>query len=131
MGLIYLDTCLVIYAHEGHVTWGPPTCAAIAREAPDRFAISSLTKMECLAQPIRSANFILQRYYEASFDAYHILSMSDDVFLLAAHLRARCGLKTPDALHLACAQHHRCDALWTNNDRLAQAAHGLASNILR
>jgi hypothetical protein len=33
-------------------------------------------------------------------------------------------------LHLATAQHHRCDALWTNDDRLLQASHGLARNIL-
>jgi predicted nucleic acid-binding protein len=37
----------------------------------------------------------------------------------------------PDALHLACAQHYRCKALWTNDDRLAQASHGQASNVLR
>jgi len=44
----------------------------------------------------------------------------------AAELRARYGLRTPDALHLACAQHHGCQALWTNDDRLARASHGLA-----
>jgi predicted nucleic acid-binding protein len=53
------------------------------------------------------------------------------MYLQAAQLRARFGLKTPDALHLACAQHHGCDALWTNDGRLAQASHGLAQNILR
>ena len=29
------------------------------------------------------------------------------------------------------AQHHRCEALWTNGDRLAQGSHGLARNILK
>ena len=48
----------------------------------------------------------------------------------AAMLRARWGLKTPDAVHLACAQHHGCDALWTNDDRLARASHGMASDVL-
>jgi predicted nucleic acid-binding protein len=56
--------------------------------------------------------------------------MPDEVYFEAAQLRARFGLKTPDALHLATAQHHRCDALWTNDDRLAQVSHGLARNIL-
>ena len=36
----------------------------------------------------------------------------------------------PDALRLACAQ-HQCEALWTNDDRLAQASHGLARNVLK
>ncbi|MBC7648600.1 MAG: type II toxin-antitoxin system VapC family toxin, partial [Vitreoscilla sp.] len=52
------------------------------------------------------------------------------IFLQAAMLRARFGLKTPDALHLACAQHHGCTALWTNDERLAQAGHGLARSVL-
>ncbi len=59
-----------------------------------------------------------------------MLDMPEIVYLQAAEIRARFGLKTPDALHLACAQHHRCDALWTNDDRLARASHGLARNIL-
>jgi hypothetical protein len=28
-------------------------------------------------------------------------------------------------------QYHRCGALWTNDDRLTQASHGLARNILK
>lgn len=131
MGLIYLDSCLLIYAHEQHPVFGPAVLTAMAQEAPERFAISALSKMECLIKPMRTANLVLQRHYEKGFIAYHLLAMSETVFLLAAQLRARFGLKTPDALHLACAQHHGCDALWTNDDRLAQAGHGLARNALR
>jgi uncharacterized protein len=57
--------------------------------------------------------------------------MPEPVYLQAAQLRAHFNLRTPDALHLSCAQHHRCEALWTNDDRLNQASHGLARNILR
>jgi len=48
----------------------------------------------------------------------------------AARPRASFGLKTPDALHLARAQRHRCTELWTNDGCLARASHGLAKNIL-
>jgi predicted nucleic acid-binding protein len=58
------------------------------------------------------------------------LDLPEQVYLQAAQLRARFGLKTPDALHLACAQYHRYDALWTNDDRLAQASQGLALRIV-
>ena len=68
---------------------------------------------------------------QAGEKVYNLLPVTETVFLLAAQLRARFGLKTPDALHLACAQYHRCDALWTNDDRLTLAGHGLAVNILR
>ena len=103
----------------------------MATAPPEGFAIAGLTKMECLVKPVRDANTTLQRQYERLFGSYHQLATPDEVFLMAAQLRARFGLKTPDALHLACAQFHGCDALWTNDDRLAQAGHGLAVNILR
>jgi len=45
-------------------------------------------------------------------------------------LRVRFGLRTPDALHLSCAQYHRCDELWTNDGRFSRASGGLARNVL-
>ena len=131
MGLIYLDSCLVIYLIEQHPEWGPAIQATLGRETANRFAVSGLTKMECLVKPMRIADLALQRRFEEGFRLYQSLEVTELVFLLAAQLRARFGLKTPDALHLACAQHHGCTALWTNDDRLAKAGHGLAINILR
>jgi hypothetical protein len=32
---------------------------------------------------------------------------------------------------VACAQYYACGLLWTNDDRLLQASHGLAHNILK
>ena len=58
------------------------------------------------------------------------LAMPEAVYRNGAILRARFGLRTPDALHLACAQHHGCQALWTNDERLTRAGLGLAKNIL-
>jgi predicted nucleic acid-binding protein len=96
-----------------------------------RFGISPLVKCECLAVPIRHGDVVLQSAYAELFETLIPLEMPEPVFLQAAQLRAQFGLKTPDALHLACAQHHRCDALWTNDSRLARPAHGLARNILQ
>lgn len=79
---------------------------------------------------MKSGDMALQVRYEALFDEFSTVDMPESVYLMAAGLRARFGLKTPEALHLACAQHHGCDALWTNDDRLTQAGHGLARNIL-
>ncbi len=130
MGLIYLDSCLVIYLIEQHPVFAPMVQATIANQTANRLAISGLTKMECLVKPMRTADLALQRRYEAGFCLYQPLELPEPVFLLSAQLRARFGLKTPDALHLACAQFHGCAALWTNDDRLARAGHGLAVNIL-
>ena len=130
MGLIYLDACLLIYAIESHPVWFNPVREALASQPESQFAISPLVKMECLVKPIRLGDTTLQWRYEAGLAQFVQVAMTEAVFLQAAQLRPRFNLKTPDALHLACAQHHGCAALWTNDDRLAQAAHGLARNIL-
>ena len=104
---------------------------AIAQAEEDRFGISPLVKCECLVGPIKRGDPVLQRAYTELFEQFAPLDMPEPVYLQAAQLRGYFGLRTPDALHLACAQHHGCDALWTNDDRLAQASHGLARNILK
>jgi predicted nucleic acid-binding protein len=129
MGLIYLDACLLIYAIEEHPQWAPRVRAALAAQAGAGFAISPLVKLECLVRPIKLGDLVLQRRYEEGLAHLTLLEMNDAVFMQAAQLRARFALKTPDALHLACAQHHGCAGLWTNDDRLAAAAHGLARNL--
>ncbi len=130
MGLIYLDTCLLIYAFERHPAHGERVRRALAAEPAERFAISPLVQFECLVAPMRDGNVELLRYYEEGLAHFVQLPMSAEVFMHGAQLRARFGLKTPDALHLAAAQHHGCDALWTNDNRLAQAARGLAVDVL-
>jgi predicted nucleic acid-binding protein len=129
VGLIYLDACILIYLAED-VTRAPAITAAMDRLPEARFAISPLTKCECLVRPIKFENPVLGRRFQDLFDRFITLDIPEEVYLQAARLRARFGLKTPDALHLACAQHHRCDALWTNDNRLAAASHGLARNLV-
>lgn len=128
--MIYLDSCLVIYAVEYDPLFGKPIRDAMMRFGQHQFAISPLVKLECLVKPMKSGDVVLQRYIEAALSQLLLLEMSDSVFLLAAQLRARFSLKTPDALHLACAQFHGCSALWTNDERLAQSGHGLAQNFM-
>lgn len=130
MGLIYLDSCLLIYAFESDPVFGNRARQALAAQPPEYLAISPLVKFECLVAPLRSGNLVLQRYYEEGFGQFLSLGMPDEVFQLGAALRARFGLKTPDALHLATAQYHRCEALWTHDTRLNAAAQGLAKDIL-
>ncbi len=130
MGLIYLDSCLLIYLTEDRPPWGNAVAGAMAGAAQAQFAISPLVKCECLVGPIKRGDPVLQRDFTELFELFVLLPLPEEVYLQAAQLRARFGLRTPDALHLSCAQHHRCDALWTNDDRLTQASHGLALDVL-
>lgn len=129
MGLIYLDSCLLVYAVEEDPVFGPSTKLRLAQAADTEnavLAISPLVRLECLVGPMKSGDRALRLRYERALSLLRLLDMPPAVYDGAAELRARYGLRTPDALHLACAQHHGCRALWTNDDRLARASHGLA-----
>lgn len=129
MGVIYLDSCLLVYAVEDDPVFGPTTKQRLAQAADTEdavLAISALVRLECLVGPMRSGDRSLRLRYERALSLLRLLDMPPAVYDGAAELRARYGLRTPDALHLACAQHHGCRALWTNDDRLARASHGLA-----
>ncbi|MBF0132903.1 MAG: type II toxin-antitoxin system VapC family toxin [Magnetococcales bacterium] len=132
MGLnraVYLDACIAIYLVEEH----PQYVAAIENSLADFEGIichSALVELESLVLPLRQGREILIRKFRRFFAVGRRLPMTDAVFMLATDLRTHHNLKTPDALHLAAAMHHGCDAFWTHDDRLAAVAPDLAVNIL-
>jgi uncharacterized protein len=126
MRAIYLDSCVVIYYLERHPTLGPRVEAALfpadgARTIP---VVSDLTRLECRVLPLRRQDQDLLARYDAFFGLPDCRQAPIDtgVFDLATELRARQGLKTPDALHLAAAIRSGCEEIWTNDTRLATAA---------
>lgn len=127
--MIYADSCVVIYAVESHPRWGGRSRAALEGRLGATATISSLVKLECLVGPLKHRDLALEVRFQDFFGSIGLLDMPEEVYLRGAELRARFGLNTPDALHLACAQHHRCDALWTNDSRLDKASGGMARNI--
>ena len=130
MGLIYLDSCICIYAIEQSSHFHVDVLAAMASVPAARFAISPLVMAECLVRPLKAGNVYVEQDYEALFRRVTILDMPAAVYRQAAQIRSAGKLKMPDALHLACAQYHACEALWTNDDRLGQASSGLAQAIV-
>src|SRR3546814_2701799 len=67
VGLIYLDTCLLIYAFERHPTHGERVQRALATESADRFAISPLVQFECRSEEHTSELHSLMRISYAVF----------------------------------------------------------------
>lgn len=131
MGLIYFDACLLIYLVQRDSALGQRVSKVMADASDARFAISPLVKMECLVGPFKQRDRKLEHIFENVFEGFLLLDMPEPVYVEAAHLRGRLGLKTPDALHLACARHHRCDALWTNDESLSDASEGMARMVLQ
>ena len=101
------------------------------READAGFATSPLVRMEAYVEPLRDGDTMLHRRYEKAIATCALLGFGASTFDRAALLRARFGLRTPDAPHLACAQLHDCTAPWTDDRRLHDAARGLAVTIGR
>jgi predicted nucleic acid-binding protein len=121
--LLYLDSCVVIDYVEQH----PQLFARIDERishADSCIVVSDLTRLECLVRPLRQGDTIRLEQFKRFFAApdLNVIWCSRGIFDLAAKLRARHGLKTPDALHLAAAIETGCDEFWTHDDRLNKAA---------
>lgn len=128
--MIYLDACLVIYLVENHSVFAPQIKQRLLQAAPAEFAISPLVIAEVLVMPFRQNNTLLIECYEAFFASCLTLALPDSVFINTARLRAaHPSLKMPDALHLAIAQYHGCDAFWTNDGRLQRVVADYAVNV--
>ncbi|GIU67934.1 type II toxin-antitoxin system VapC family toxin [Candidatus Phycosocius spiralis] len=129
MGLIYLDSCIVVYALEPSSAFHDAVVRKITASPTAEFATSHLVMAECLVGPIRIGNSFLIQEYESFFRRLQLFELNEAIFRQGAQLVASNRLKMPDALHLACAQYHGCDALWTNDHRMSQASGGLAISV--
>ena len=118
----YLDAAPAIYRVEERQPWAERVERAIHPAAEITLLASELTRLECLVLPVRTGNIRLDHKYEAVFSRMRLLPFTRAVFERATALRATLNLKTPDALHLACAIEHGCDEFWTNDARLASGA---------
>jgi len=129
MRRVYLDACVVIYLMENVAPFSEKTRHFLSRNGDAILCVSSLVRMEVLIKPLRESSAILTADYEEFIAAQNWLRIDDSTFERALQLRARYGLKTPDALHLAVAQQHGCDEFWTNDDRLSKSAGVMAVNL--
>lgn len=129
--MVYLDACIVIYWVEEKADKIVLLRRAFANLGENSIAYSPLVQLECLIYPYRVGDQQLLVRYQEFFSCGICLPVSEPVFDQATRLRATYpSLKTPDALHLACAQYHQCSALWTNDDRLVEIGGQFAINIV-
>jgi len=122
-GPVALDTAVFIYfieEHPKHLETVEPIFQAIASGRLEAIT-STLTLLEVLVAPYRAGNIDLAQRYEAVLTRTRGLLMVElerPVLRLAAQLRARSRVKTPDALQLAAGLARRCTAFVTGDRRL-------------
>jgi predicted nucleic acid-binding protein len=128
--MIYLDSCILIYRLEGAGQLRSRVVEAMRAAAGEVFCISDLVRLECLVGPIRDGDAERKAAFEAQLRGCRRLALTRAVFDLAAELRATHRLRTPDALHAACAVIHGCRQVWTNDRRLAVVEDRLGTRVL-
>lgn len=122
-----LDTAPLIYLIEQHPRFGPPVLEIARRlDAGDLVAATStLTLTEVLSQPLRLGRHDLVHAYRRLLEGHEglrLVSVDSQVAVLAAELRSRHSLRTPDAIQVAAALHAGCDAFLTNDGDLRRVA---------
>jgi len=119
---VYLDAAPVIYLVENIQPLAATVEAYIARPAVEIVA-SDLTRLECRVKPMRDAQAVLLAQFDRFFGVtvHEIVPLSGDVMDRATEVRARLGLGTPDAIHVAAALAASCDVFLTNDHRLNRA----------
>lgn len=122
--IVYLDTNIVIYFVEKHSKYGPKVTSRLsaALAANDTFALSDLTRMECLVGPLKMGKPSLIASFNTFFQlpTVMVLHMTAAVFDRAAQVRATGGFSALDALHLAAAVEYGCGLFLTNDTQLAR-----------
>jgi predicted nucleic acid-binding protein len=118
-----VDTAPVVYLIERHPQYHPLVREAFERLANGEFAgvTSVITLGEVLVQPLARGNTVLQQRYRDVLlrsGGFEIRPIDTAAAERAADLRARYGMRLPDALQIATALQDGCEAFLTNDLRL-------------
>ena len=117
---LYLDAAPLIYwveAYADYISKMDRIVDAIEM-TPLQAMTSVLALTEVMVQPLRVGNTDLAQDYHDILvrrDAYTVVDVSLGIAISAAAIRARYGLRTPDAIHAATAIKSDCDAMLTND----------------
>ncbi len=120
---IGLDTNVLIYYIEEHPFYLGKIEPLINRIAEGKaIGITSyVTLLELLVKPLREKRFDLVEMYKAILASQlEMVAVDDPVSIKAAELRAKYGIKTPDAIQLASVITKNGDVFITNDERLGE-----------
>lgn len=134
--IAFFDACALIYLIEGKEPFASNVrkeLALIAEKYPDLgSAVSRLTWLECRVGPMKTNDHPALTAYDAFFARPDLIwvELSKDVVELAAAIRIKHGLRTPDALQAAsCLQLGR-EHVFLSGDSAFKRVTGLHVEIL-
>jgi predicted nucleic acid-binding protein len=120
--LVVVDTAPIIYLLEAHPQFLERFIGLFEAEAAGdlNIAISTVTLAEVLTGPLRTGQSALAQRYEKALARFTWVPVDGAVAVSAAGLRARYGLKLPDAIQLATALQVGAAALVTHDRDFAR-----------
>lgn len=134
---VFLDACAIIYRVEAvapfdarfETLWRQLAAEGHGEEG---VAVSRLTLLECRVKPLRDGNDALLAKYDGFFgaDGVSIVELDAPVVELATVLRARHGLRTPDALQAASCLAHLPGTPFVTANPVFQRVKGLDVRLL-
>ena len=116
-----------IYHLQDHPTYASLTQTIFEawEEGRNSGVTSVITMLEILVKPKREGDLDAAHDYQELLTTYpnlHILDVDFAVAVLAADLRAKYLIRTPDALQIAAALHAGASGFITNDEQLKQVA---------
>lgn len=134
--ITFFDACALMYLLEGKEPFAPRVrrrLAEIAQAYPDTaIAVSRLSWLECRVGPMKNNDLAVLARYDGFFARSDLVWVELDrvVVELAAAIRVRHGLRTPDALQAACCLQLGPDHLLLTGDTAFQRVQGLQVVLL-
>jgi uncharacterized protein len=124
---VYFDVNPIIYFIEQNTQFAEtvtPIFEMIGEGSIVAFT-SELSLTEILIKPIRdNRNQVIDAHKELLLDPelFTLISPNQDTFLLAAELGGKSSMRTPDAIHMACAIESKCKYFITNDKGIKSTA---------
>jgi predicted nucleic acid-binding protein len=121
--LIALDSCVLIYALEGHDKFGALAKHVMKRvqQGRNQAVLSTLALLEAQVGPYRQGDLQTAHHYYSWLTRLancRWVALTYEIADLAAQLRAERRLNVPDAIHLATAVESRAEVFITNDTAL-------------
>lgn len=121
--ILFLDTAPLIYFIEGHSAYQEKfkKLFKLNDEGYFKFLTSSITLLEVLVKPLKDGETKIVDQYKTILtgaEGINIFEITISIAIKAAEIRAKYGLRTPDALQVATSIEHKADYFLTNDFRL-------------